>query len=98
MRYGYQSSNVFPVRRSGVANGARSEWRKKFLTPRVCSVAAGLGIFGGISFLFAGLVCVILHEIIQGDALCNQIGTGLLISAIPMILLGSVFLDEIKVR
>jgi hypothetical protein len=95
MRNGYQTNQA--IQMSGrVAPKERGKLRKKVLTPGVCSVAAGLGVFGGIAFLFAGLICVILHEIIPADFVYNQVGTTLLISAIPMILVGSVFLDEIR--
>ena len=95
MKNGYQSDQA--IQMSGhVAPKERGKLRKKILTPGVCSVAAGLGVFGGIAFLFAGLICVILHEIIPSDFVYNQVGTTLLISAIPMILVGSVFLDEIR--
>ena len=95
MKNGYQINEAIPIR-GGVASKERGKLRKKILTPGVCSVAAGIGVFGGIAFLFAGLICVILHEIIPADFVYNQVGTTLLISAIPMILIGSVFLDEIR--
>ena len=95
MKNGYQINEAIPIR-GGVASKERGQLRKKILTPGVCSVAAGIGVFGGIAFLFAGLICVILHEIIPADIVYNQVGTTLLISAIPMILVGSVFLDEIR--
>jgi len=69
--------------------------RKRILTPLICSVFAAVGIFGGISSLFAGLICVVVHSVISGDTVFDQAGTLLLIVAIPMILVGSVFLDEI---
>lgn len=96
MRFGYQSNSANPRRKARWVGEERGEWRKRLLTARRCSFAAGLGIFGGLFFLLAGLVCVILHELIAGDTVCNQIGTGVLISAIPMILVGSIFLDEIR--
>lgn len=60
------------------------------------SVLAAFGIFGGISALFVGLVFVVLHGIVPGDRMFDLVGTGLLIAAIPMILIGSIFLDGIK--
>ncbi len=70
------------------------------LDPRVhritFSILAAFGIFGGISSLFVGLVFVVLHGIIAGDRMFDRAGTGLLIVAIPMILIGSIFLDEIE--
>ncbi len=72
--------------------------RRTILSPLLCSVLATLGIFGGISALFSGLVCVILHALVNGDTAFDKVGTILLISAIPMILVGSIFLDEIEKR
>jgi len=62
-------------------------------TPKVL---ASLGIFGGISALFIGLVFVVLHAVLSGDIVFNRAGTALLIVAIPMILLGSIFVDEVE--
>ena len=62
----------------------------------VCSILASLGIFGGISSLFVGIVSVIIHAMVSGDRIFDRVGTILLIVAIPMILIGSVFLDEIE--
>ena len=72
--------------------------RRTILSPLLCSVLATLGIFGGISALFSGLICVILHALVNGDTAFDSVGTILLISAIPMILVGSIFLDEIEKR
>lgn len=66
------------------------------MRPFVFSILAILGIFGGISALFVGIVCVVIHGAISHDVIFNQVGTGLLIVAIPMILIGSIFLDEIE--
>jgi len=73
----------------------RQAVRKVFLNPFVCSVGASLGIFGGLSALFIGLVTIVVHGLVPGDTVFNKVGTTLLICAIPMILMGSVFLDEI---
>lgn len=62
----------------------------------VFSILAMFGIFGGISALFVGIVCVIVHGAVSHDVVLNQVGTGLLIVAIPMILVGSIFLDKIE--
>lgn len=70
--------------------------RKALLTPMVCSVLASFGIFGGISSLFVGIVSVIIHSMVAGDKIFDRVGTALLIVAIPMILVGSIFLDEIE--
>ena len=60
------------------------------------SILAAFGVFGGISSLFVGLVFVVLHVVIPGDRMFDRVGTGLLIVAIPMILIGSIFLDLIE--
>lgn len=75
---------------------AKRSMRRAILTPMVCSVLASFGIFGGISSLFVGIVSVIIHSIVASDTIFNRLGTGLLIVAIPMILAGSIFLDEIE--
>jgi hypothetical protein len=69
--------------------------RRNVLSPLICSLLASLGIFGGVSVLFVGIICVVLHAVIPQDRLFDSIGTVLLIAAIPMILTGSIFLDEI---
>lgn len=69
--------------------------RKTLLNPFSCSVIASFGIFGGISALFVGLICVVVHSVLISDRAFDTVGTILLIGAIPMILVGSVFLDEI---
>ena len=74
----------------------RSRLRQALLTPIVCSILASLGIFGGISSLFVGIVSVIIHSLVSGDTIFDRVGTILLIAAIPMILVGSIFLDEIN--
>ena len=76
----------------------RVSLRTKLLTPFVCSVLASIGMFGGLSALFTGIMCVILHGIVSQDMIFDRVGTVLLIVAIPMILIGSVFLDEIELR
>ena len=76
----------------------RKGLRKALLTPLVCSVMASIGVFGGMSALFVGAMCVVFHGVMKQDVLFSQVGTVLLIVAIPMILLGSVFLDEIDLR
>lgn len=77
---------------------ARRSIRKAILTPMVCSLLASFGIFGGISALFVGIVSVIIHTMIAGDRTFDRFGTGLLILAIPMILAGSIFIDEIEIN
>lgn len=66
------------------------------MRPLAFSILAMSGIFGGTSALFVGIVCVIVHGAVSHDVVLNQVGTGLLIVAIPMILVGSIFLDKIE--
>ena len=76
---------------------ARSEMlKKKRIKPAIYAVLASLGIFGGISALFIGLVFIVLHAVLMADTVFSRAGTVLLVVAIPMILLGSVFVDEIE--
>jgi|CXWL01.1.fsa_nt_gi hypothetical protein len=70
--------------------------RKAILNPVVCSVGATLGILGGISSLVAGLACISIHLFVAQDVVFVRAGTTLLILGIPMLLLGSAFLDEIE--
>jgi hypothetical protein len=69
--------------------------RQFVLRPVVCALCASIGIFGGLSALFVGILCVVIHASIAGDRVFDSVGTVLLIAAIPMILIGSIFLDEI---
>ena len=85
-----QPENHSVTRRNGL--------RKALLTPFVCSVMASVGMLGGMSALFVGAMCTVCHGVLKQDVLFSQVGTVLLIIAIPMILLGSVFLDEIDLR
>ena len=83
-----------------IANGDRPSSRGRYaiMSPLICSVLAAVGIFGGISSLFAGLICVVIHSFLRVDRAFDSVGTVLLIIAIPMILVGSVFLDELGER
>ena len=72
--------------------------REAILTPVVCSLLATLGIFGGIASLFVGIVAVIIHGVLSHDKVFDRIGTVLLVAAIPLILFGSLFVDEIEGR
>jgi len=76
----------------------RGRLRQLVLRPVVCSVCASLGIFGGLSALFIGLVCVVIHAAVAGDRVFDRVGTFLLIVAIPVILIGSIFLDEMQTK
>jgi len=59
------------------------------------SLLAVFGIFGGLSALFVGIVLVVIHGFMKSDAVFDRIGTDLLITALPMILFGSIFVDKI---
>jgi len=74
----------------------RQQSAKAGLAPWVWSILASVGIFGGISSLFVGLVFAAIHGVLSTDLVFNKVGTGLLIVAIPMILLGSICLDKIE--
>lgn len=74
----------------------RGRFRRRVFTPTVSSIGAAVGIFGGIAALFIGLVCCIIHEMVRADHVYNQAATTLLVMAIPMIMLGSILLDEIE--
>ena len=76
----------------------RRPHRRAGIRPWVWSILASFGIFGGISSLFVGLVFIVIHGILSADIVFNRIGTGLLIVAIPMILLGAICLDKIEVK
>ncbi len=84
------------VKPYGPSPARRRSIRTALLTPVVCTIFATFGIFGGISSLFVGLICVLIHGLISQDRIFDQAGTVLLIIAIPMILIGSIFLDEIQ--
>lgn len=90
--------NILSPDISTVPQRSRRGLRRRILTPWVCTLCASLGIFGGISALFAGLICVAIHIALSPETAFDRTGTVLLIIAIPMILLGSVFLDEIRER
>ena len=48
------------------------------------------------SWPIVGIVLVVIHGFMKNDAVFDSIGTGLLIAALPMILIGSIFLDMIN--
>jgi hypothetical protein len=95
MNGGTELKNTVMLKAPAPPHGLRHAARKVFLNPFVCSVGASLGIFGGLSALFVGLVTIVIHGLVPGDIVFNKVGTILLICAIPMILIGSIFLDEI---
>lgn len=79
----------------GPADCKTRKLRRRILSPLLCSVCATVGIFGGIAALFIGLVFCVVHAVIAGDQAFDKAGTVLLVTAIPAILIGSIFLDEI---
>src|SRR4051812_45094303 len=81
---------------SATPNGSDRRLRKRLLNPLLCSICATFGIFGGLSSLLIGLVCVLVHAAIPNENLFDRMGTVLLISGIPLILLGSIFIDQIE--
>lgn len=79
-----------------LSDRVRNATRRTLLRPLPCSIFAAAGIFGGISSLFVGLACIVIHAVIPTEMVFDRAGTFLLVVAIPMILIGSVFLDEIR--
>jgi len=75
---------------------AHGKVRMAILNPVLCTISATLGIFGGISSLVGGLVCITIHLFVDQDVVFDRAGTTLLILGIPLLLLGSIFLDEIE--
>lgn len=70
--------------------------RPMILSPFFCSIVAGFGVLGGISALFIGLLCVLIHSLFPTETAFDTVATFLLIAAIPMILVGAIFLDEVE--
>jgi hypothetical protein len=68
---------------------------RKSVRPFVRSLAAAVGIFSGIAALFVGLVCVAVHVVLPHDAVFDRVGSILLICAIPLMFIGSLFLDDV---
>jgi hypothetical protein len=73
----------------------RGRLRTKLLPPMVCSILASIGIFGGLSSITAGFFCAVIHEALAGETAFGQVSTVLMIMGIPMMLLGSILIDEI---
>jgi hypothetical protein len=96
MKEGFESKVTTLTNSLDLERARRKPRQRTRLRPAIFSILASLGIFGGISALFVGLVFVIVHGVLSADIIFNKVGTGLLIVAIPMILLGSIFLDEIE--
>lgn len=78
-----------------VEKKAKVGLRKKVLNPVACSIGAAVAIFGGISALITGLFCVLVHVAVVNDKMFDSVGTVLFILAIPMLLIGSILMDEI---
>jgi hypothetical protein len=54
-----------------------------------------LGLIGGFSPLFFRIALVIIHSDVEEHRIFDRLGTVLLIVAVPMTLIGSIFLDWI---
>lgn len=52
------------------------------------------GICGGIAAILAGFIFIIIHTALQGDTTFDEIGTILMIGAIPLMFLGGHFMDK----
>jgi hypothetical protein len=89
-----ETKNVILTHPSGTTSNAGEIPRRRFLSPLLCAIVAATGIFGGFLALFAGLVFVLIAAA-SGNRSYDQTGTTMLIVAIPAILIGSIFLDEI---
>jgi len=81
-----------------IAKTAHPKRRIEALWPArsIASIWSGLAcacLIGGISAPLLGLALIIIHTILVNDNLFNQIGTGLMIISIPLLLMGSHFLD-----
>lgn len=79
-----------------IPSARRKSLKSVVISPLVCSVCASFGIFGGISSIFAGLLCIITHIALTTDTMFEKVGTVLMIAGIPLLLMGSIFLDEIE--
>jgi hypothetical protein len=77
-----------------VAEASAEQPARRKRKPFARSMAAAAGIFSGIASLFIGLVCVVVHVAVQSDKVFDRVGSILLICAIPLMLTGSLFLDE----
>jgi hypothetical protein len=69
--------------------------RRVVLGAGICSAGVGLGIGGGLTALVSGLVCVVAESVTPGDTAYGRLATILLIIAIPLLLIGSIFIDEL---
>lgn len=72
-----------PIANSGKKQGA----------PLLVSALAFIGLSWGILAPILGLVFFIIHSIVVDDHVFGDIGTGLMIASIPLLLAGSHFLD-----
>ena len=84
------------LRRTELPRVAPRQKRQLRIQPFVFAALSSLGVFGGISSLFVGLVFVLIHTIVPADRMFDRTGTGLLIAGIPLILIGSIFIDMIE--
>ena len=96
MKFGTESKIDALTNVLGEETSRREARRNGQIRPWIWSILASLGIFGGISSLFVGLVFVAIHGLLSTDTIFDRVGTGLLIVAIPMILIGSICVDKIE--
>ena len=72
--------------------------RSRLLDPSTCSILAAIGMFGGLLSIAFGLFCAILDGIVANDTVFEQVSVALLMSGIPLMLIGSAFADAVKPR
>ena len=71
--------------------------RSRILSPLICTIGASVGVFGGFAMLLTGLVFAVISAA-SSDRSFDRAGTILLIAALPAILIGAMFLDEINLN
>jgi hypothetical protein len=55
---------------------------------------AFIGICGGLGCIFTGFVFLVVHSLITGDSLFDEIGTILMFCSFPMLFGGGHFIDK----
>lgn len=73
------------------ASGRRSTF---YVRDLILRTLASILIFGGISSAASGTICTVLHAMLSKDTMFSQVGSVLLIAAIPAMLVGSLFMDK----
>lgn len=73
-----------------------AERKHRALKRTACLIGTTAGIFGGVAAILLGLVCSVAHQLISTDTTSGKLGTLLLIAGIPMMLVGSLLMDEIE--